>query len=160
MASEIKLIINTDPKLAFQRPELIALRDYWNSRRNGRLFPSRSDINPREMTSLLPWVHMYNVVPGSDDYHKRLIGSALSDLFYRLDGDGPSISSLPSKVFERLKQSLDWVVRERAPLRTYNPSSSIPGQDFQGSESFFAPLSSDGTSIDVIIALTMLNERK
>ncbi len=160
MPPEIKLIINTDPKLAFQRPELIALRDYWNSKRNGRLFPSRSDINPREMTSLLPWVHMYNVAQGSDDYHKRLIGSALSDLFDRLDCDGPSISSLPSKVFERLKQSLDWVVRERAPLRTYNPSSSIPGQDFQGSESFFAPLSSDGTSIDVIIALTMLNERK
>lgn len=153
-------VINADPELQLQRPELVELLEYWNRKRDTRPFPSRGDISPREMIEVLPWLHMYDVLGGGEEYLCRLGGTALSDLTGRTDSRDRSISTLPYPVFVRLKQALDWVVRTRAPLRTYNPSTSIPGQEFQGSESFFAPLSNDGDAIDVIIGATMLEKRK
>ncbi len=153
-------VINADPELQLRRPELVELLEYRKRKRDTRPFPSRRDILPREMIEVLPWLHMYDVLGGGEEYLCRLGGTALSDLTGRTDSRDRSISTLPYPVFVRLKQALDWVVRARAPLRTYNPSTSIPGQEFQGSESFFAPLSNDGAAIDVIIGATMLNNRK
>jgi hypothetical protein len=153
-------VINADPELQLRRPELVELLEYWKRKRDTRPFPSRKDIAPREMLEILPWLHLYDVRGNGEEYLCRLGGTALGDLIGQSDCSGQPISILPQPVFVRLKQALDWVVRTRAPLRTYNPSTSIPGQEFQGSESFFAPLSNDGDVIDVIIGATMLEKRK
>lgn len=152
-------LINADPELKLRRPELVELFEYWNRKRDKRAFPSRKDIAPRDMAEILPWLHLYDV-RGSGEFVCRLGGTALSDLLGKSDLGGQSISILPQPVFMRLKQALEWVVQMRAPLRTFSLSTSIPGQEFQGSESLFAPLSNDGVVIDVIIGATMLDKRK
>jgi len=153
-------VINADPELQLQRPELVELLEYWKRKRDTRPFPSRGDISPREMIEVLPWLHMYDVLGDGEEYLCRLGGTALSDLTGRTDSRDRSISTLPYPVFVRLKQALDWVVQTRAPLRTYSPSTSIPGQDFQGNESCLAPLSTNGADIDMIIVVAILQNRK
>lgn len=124
------------------------------------MFPGRADISPRALPAQLPWLHMYDVLSAGTDFRIRLIGTTLSDLLPARNLRGKPISALPPFVQDRLRHALEWVMQNRAPLRTYNSSTAIPGQGFQGSESCFLPLSNNDADIDVIIAVTMLENRK
>lgn len=46
-----------------QNNKLIKLFDYWNSLRNGRLMPSRSDINPVDLAFMLGWILLIEIYP-------------------------------------------------------------------------------------------------
>ena len=159
-----------DAELKFQRPELAQFLSYWDTKRAERLFPARDDIIPREIQNLLPWVHMYDV-PGplqdgnfdaaaGVDFCIRLVGTGLAEFFGETDFRGKPISTLPSPSAENLRGHLTRLLQARAPIRTFNLHTSIPNQEFQGSEGCYAPLSSDGARIDMIIAVTMLELRK
>ncbi len=152
-----------DPDLLFQRPELIMFLAYWNAKRGGRPFPCRDDFVPRELLSVLPSVHMYDVLdpPGGatdkgKQFRVRLIGTALSNFFPKMDMRGIYIVDWPRPMFERVQQHLLTVLKRRSPVRVSNQSTSIPGQEFQGSEACYAPLSSNGDDIDIIIAVSIL----
>ncbi len=149
-----------DPELKFQRPELIEFLAYWNEKRGARQFPARLDIVPREIEKLLPWLHMHDVVDGGKDFHIRLAGTAISEFFDLGNPCGRSISILPSPVFKRLQQHLTAVLQARAPVRFYTWKSVMPGQDHQGSEGCYAPLSGNGADIDIIICIMMLENRR
>lgn len=149
-----------DLDLKFQRAELAEFLAYWNAKRGGRKFPSRADIQPREIVSLLPWIHMHDVTNSGDEFRIRLLGTILSNTFSKGDLRGKPISELPPGVFKRVKQGINWVLEARAPIRTYAPQAALPGQDFQGIESCFAPLSHNGTDIDMVIAVSILENRK
>ena len=159
MTSSEDNIFICDPELNFVLPALAGFLDYWNAKRGKRLFPSRADIIPREITPLLPWLHMHDVAPGQEEFCIRLIGTILSDTFGKGDMRGQPISVLPPGVFVRVRQGIEWVLEARAPIRTYAPHAALPGQNFQGIESCFAPLSSNGADIDVIIAVSILENR-
>jgi len=147
-----------DQDLQFQRPELLEFYTYWNNKRAGRPFPARMDIKPRDFVSILPWVHMYDVVDGGKEFSVRLAGTALADFFGKTDFRGKPISILPSPAAERLRKHLVTVLQRREPLRTYNARTSIPGQEFQASEGCYAPLSGNGNDINIIIAATLLEK--
>lgn len=149
-----------DPDLNFQRPELIEFLAYWNAKRGARPFPSRADIVPREISRLLPWIHMYDVIADGTDFRVRLAGTALSAAFGNEDIRGRSITTLPAQVFTRLRQHLNRVMEVRTPVRTRSDSTTLPGHEFQGSEGCLAPLSSDTVNIDLIIAAVMLDTRR
>lgn len=152
--------LNRDPELGLNRPELIELLAYWEAKRGDRQFPRRADISPRDLPRQLPWLHMYDVCESGTEFRFRLIGTTLASFFPQQDARGESITILPLNIYQRLQEALLWVVRNRAPLRTFNPSSTIPGQSFQGSESCFLPLSTNDSDIDIIVAATMLEKRK
>ncbi len=151
-------ICNTD--LKFVRPELHDFLSYWKAKRGTRLYPGRTDIKPGEITPLLPWTHMHDVISGGEEFRIRLIGTILSDTFGDGNMRGESISVLPPGVFARVKQGIERVIEARAPVRTYAPHAALPGQHFQGIESCFAPLSANGTDIDMIIAVSILEKRR
>ncbi len=152
--------VEYDYGLKFQRPELVDFYAYWDSKRGDRLFPARADIEPRNFVPILPWIHMYDVINGGEEFNVRLAGTAISGLFSEGDFRGKSISLLPSPVAERLRKHLIAVLENRAPLRTYNKSTSIPGQEFQPSEGCYVPLSSNGSDIDIIMAATLLGDTR
>ncbi len=160
MRPEYGDIFIRDLDLNFQRPELAQFFTYWNERRGARRFPSRADIAPHDITHLLPWLHMYDVVDGGNDFLVRLAGTSISSFFNLGNPHGKSISILPPQIFERLHHHLTAVLLERAPIRFYTKKSVMPGQDFQGSEGCYAPLSGNGVGIDIIICLMMLENRK
>ena len=153
-----------DLNLRFKRPELVEFLAYWNAKRGKRRFPSRADMVQRDLVRILPWVHMYDVLnvqpDGSAEFRVRLLGTALSEIGAPVDYRGKLISAMPPVVYENLQEHLDRVLQARAPMRTYTNKTSIPGQEFQSSESCYAPLSKNGADIDVIIVVTMLEKRK
>ncbi|MFZ5835474.1 MAG: PAS domain-containing protein [Pseudomonadota bacterium] len=149
-----------DTNLDFVRTELHDFLAYWNDKRGLRQFPGRADIKPGELTPLLPWMHMHDVGESGAEYRIRLVGTILSNIFGKGDMRGQPLSILPPVVFDRVKQGIERVLEARAPIRTYAPHAALPGQDFQGIESCFAPLSHNGTDIDIIIAVSILDKRK
>lgn len=159
-----------DLELNFERPELTDFLAYWKAKRGTRKFPRRVDIVPREIQSLLPWVHMYDFLnpslgnndttSGGIQFRIRLIGTALESNFPGTGLRGQPMSALPSPVSEHVQRHLTMVTQIQKPLRTQYSITGIPGQEFQSSESCYAPLSTNGTDIDIIIAVTFLENRK
>lgn len=160
MSAKADNIFIRDLDLKFVRTELMEFLEYWNAKRGARPFPSRKDIAPREIQSLLPWLHMHDVTSKGDEIRIRLIGTILSETFGSGDLRGHPISVLPPLVFDRVQQGIEWALEARAPVRTYAPHAALPGQNFQGIESCFAPLSGNGADIDMIIAVSILENRK
>lgn len=103
---------------------------------------------------------MHDVTQSGKEFRIRLIGTILSDTFGSGDMRGKPISALPPGVSARVKQGIEGVLEACAPVRTYAPHAALPGQHFQGIESCFAPLSGNGTDIDMIIAVSILENRK
>lgn len=56
---------------------------YWSSKRRGPLLPSREDIEPAEITGLLPHVGLIDVAPNLKGFRYRLIGTHMVDMFGR-----------------------------------------------------------------------------
>ena len=145
-----------DRNLDFRNADLAGFFQYWDAKRGGREFPSREDIVPREIIRLLPWLHLHNVPPEGEDIHIRLVGTMLSDNFGKGDMRGKPLTVLPAGVYARVKQAIDWVLEFRAPIRTYAPHAALPQRQFLGIESCFAPLSRHGGDINMIIAVSIL----
>lgn len=148
-----------DAALNFRSPKLTQFLTYWQDKKGDRLFPARADIVPREIQPWLPMISMYDVPAPGDAFRIRLIGTALNDLLGGGDLRAKPVSALPPLVHERKLHSLNTVMQMRAPLRTIVGKTVIPGQDFQSLEACYAPLSSNGSDIDVIIALMQLGAR-
>jgi hypothetical protein len=76
---------------------------------------------------------MHDVISGREEFRIRLIGTILSDTFGDGNMRGKPFSALPPGVFARVKQ---------------------------GTEPCFAPLSGNGADIDMIVAVSILENRK
>ncbi len=61
-----------DPR-NLEHPVLRFLRDYWDSKRAGRIMPSRGDIKPSEMKEHLGWIILQDVLPDYADFRYRVI---------------------------------------------------------------------------------------
>ena len=145
-----------DKNLDFKNPDIAGFYRYWNAKRAGREFPSREDITPRDIPHLLPWLHLHDVPPSGEEIHIRLVGTMLSETFGDGDMRGKPLSTLPAGVYARVKQAINWVIDARAPIRTYAPNAALPQRQFLGIESCFAPLSSEGDDINMIVAVSIL----
>lgn len=56
-------------------PRLREAYIYWDARRQSKLMPSRTDIDPIEIPRLLPYVVLIDVLREPIDFHYRLIGT-------------------------------------------------------------------------------------
>ncbi|MFZ5914833.1 MAG: PAS domain-containing protein [Pseudomonadota bacterium] len=148
------------PDLNFSRGELTEFLDYWRSKCRERNFPTRADINPREIERLLPWVNMYDVSPEGEEHRIRLLGSVLSSNFNIGDLRGKPLSSFPPLLASRARKGIDWVLETRGPIRAVATSSSIPGQEFQGTEICAVPLSDNGQDINIVMVIALLETHK
>lgn len=61
-----------------ENAEVIALHDYWQSRRGERPMPDRADIRPSEFARMLPSVAIIEVIDAGRDFRFRLFGSELA----------------------------------------------------------------------------------
>ncbi len=58
---------------------LVELYDYWLEKRGRRRMPSREDIDPSEISALLPNLMLVDVMDDGDRFRIRLVGTALTD---------------------------------------------------------------------------------
>ncbi len=63
----------------FADDRLLALYEYWQSKLGDRLMPAREDINPTEITPLLPHIMLVDVVGSGSDFRIRMVGTALNE---------------------------------------------------------------------------------
>ncbi|HLT77666.1 MAG TPA: PAS domain-containing protein [Ferrovibrio sp.] len=127
--------------------------DYWERKRAGRPMPARRDIDPLEITALLPHVVLLDVLHDSDfgplDFRYRVMGTAVeAKLSQRYTGLRMS-EIAHQRPPGRLWSNFETVVRTGQPLVTQVPYIG-PHKDFLAAQDLITPLSSDGSRVDML----------
>ena len=132
-----------------ETPYLRRLFAYWQDKRRGRELPSRRDLDPREFAFALGHVLLIDVVDDPRRFRFRLHGSVLS-FRARYDMTGRMVDELPN---EENRSVL--LQRCRRLLETKRPcfarSQRIVDGTMYGYEVVWMPLSSDDTTIDMLL---------
>lgn len=131
-------------------PELHDLYEYWNGKRAGRRWPSRADIEPKEITGLLPYVMLVDVLEDGRHFRFRLIGA---DVAIGVDPTGKlQHEAVPEGIY---RDHITALFRRGAagPGALYS-RSTYDYTRIEGPRSvsrLFMPLASDGETIDMMM---------
>jgi hypothetical protein len=86
--------------------------EYWRNKAAGRVMPDRRDLNPAEIPDLLPWIVLWDVIPGG--YRIRLAGTGICEAHGR-EIKGFDFETLHGEGAAVIKPEYDYVVREKLP---------------------------------------------
>lgn len=122
---------------------------YWDGKRRGRPMPSRRDIDPVEIPSLLSRLMLVDVLRDPLDFRFRLLGTEIVARSHR-NYTGLRLSELPGKgpgsvVWNNCEQ----VVLYRAPF-SRTPPYVGPDRYTTTVENLMLPLSEDGETVTMI----------
>lgn len=141
-----------DPTLAFVDPRLARLAALWREHAEGERIPERGAFGPETLHALgvLPHVMLVEVVDGGARFRYRLIGTAITTTVER-DATGKFFDELYTpRTMKKATDSLQWVLRERQPLRTTD-QFDVRGKEHIGYEALVAPLGNGGDEIALIL---------
>ena len=131
---------------------LIDLYLYWQSKLDGRRMAAREDIDPVEITVLLPNLMLVDVLEEGAQFQFRLFGTALTEAM-GLDPAGRLLEDvLPSGAYsDYLVGLFKEIVNERRPLY-----SACEHHDEEGDEQrvlyLMLPLSEDDEAVNMVLA--------
>ena len=136
------------PKMA--DPLIKRLYLYWRGKSGERAMPSRADIDPVDMRSMLGYLMLIDVLPGPHRFRVRLQGTELLWWIGR-ELTGLSLDSLPrNELVTFAERCLSDVVATGAPYHW------IGRHDLDGVlrryEALILPLASDGSRVDMLLA--------
>jgi hypothetical protein len=97
---------------AISDSRLLRAVEYWRRKAAGRPMPDRRDLNPAEIPDLLPWIVLWDVVPGG--FRIRLAGTAICEAHGR-EVRGYDFETLHGAGAAIIKPEYEYVVREKAP---------------------------------------------
>ncbi len=131
-------------------PKLRELYEYWDSKRAGRVMPSRADIDPIEMRFVVGNVIMVDVIEGKPlGFRIRLHGTNLSERV-GFDLTGKMLDEMPWPEFRDLTtRSFTLVATKRQVLHAHR--DRVLDNRRRSYETIILPLSSDGEQVDRII---------
>jgi hypothetical protein len=134
-------IRNTRLQLFFQ---------YWNTKRGAAPCPRHSDIDPLEIRYALGYVLIAERRPPPDHFHFRLMGQELVER-YGVDLTGRSLAAYPEPIYRELvRKTFSSVIDQRRPVLV--DRNIVTAGRRHRYEGLTLPLSSDGTTIDQVIA--------
>lgn len=130
---------------------LAELYAYWTAKRGARFAPSRADIDPVEIPRLLPHLMLIDVIDGGARFRYRLAGTEIESRF-GCPMMGRHIDELMRGRYAEYMLSL-----YRELLATKRPIYSESGYGRDESSPLYTrrlmlPLSSDGQSVDMVLA--------
>ncbi|HWK47135.1 MAG TPA: PAS domain-containing protein [Stellaceae bacterium] len=144
-------------------PRLVEADRYWRSKCAGREMPRRADIDPTEIRGLLPHLMLLDIdASGRPKY--RLIGTEVEQrIGYAVTGRYVD-EIVPEKYGQYLRGLYDKLLSTRRPIfsnSVYGPSNSAVTPEFYllRTSRYMAPLSSDGTVIDMVLACQTFETR-
>ncbi len=146
-----------DPGLGLRSPLLIDLLRYWREKCGGRAMPRRADIDPLDLglRPHLGFLVLTDVVE-SARFRFRLIGSTLTAIVGR-DSTGKYLDEVYSPAdYAYMIVAYRWVVAHRAPLRITGDLRHA-NRSWIDMESLDMPLSSDGSTVDMIMTRSVLS---
>jgi hypothetical protein len=133
-------------------PILIGLLKYWESKRDGRRMPSRADMDPAELRSLVHHVILDDVVEPGSLYRIRLAGQAIVD-FVGVNTTGKwATDTMPPEAAKRMIEILTSVVTNRSPRFRAGYAYWHRDKSYRKFEACFLPLSPDDRTVDKILA--------
>lgn len=134
-------------------PRLKGLLHYWQDKRAGRRFPSRTDIDPLDLKPVLGNILLVDVVPQDDGnmrFRYRLFGTEF--VFYHgADLTGHWLDEIPNSDFRDALISMYRTVVADGEIRkvSYDYVLNSRRHRFQA---VILPLSSDEEHIDIILS--------
>lgn len=141
-----------DPELHLTSPRARALYEYWASKGGARRLPSRADIDPAEIKSLLPYILLTDLHHDPLRVFFRLVGTAVAEAVGR-NITGQWLHEVPlDGGFELWLQTYRRLVDTREPIVGRNRATVQPG-DERLFEWIILPLSSDGNTVDKTLEL-------
>jgi hypothetical protein len=138
-------------------PKIAAIHAYWSSiRPPGARMPGRQHFDPAALPRLLPMIRLYDVFRDPWRFRYRLMGSELVRILGRdptgqwFDAGAPGSRSRLS--FENLV-----FVATGSGLSYHRGFDifSVADKDHLTSERIMLPLARDGTTVDIVLALTV-----
>ena len=146
-----------DPTLGFLHPVVADGLAYWESKRRGRRFPARADIDPLEIPRLLPHVLLMERVPTRAapgyGWRYRLVGTGVATLYGEHTGKLME-DALKPHVARRNRGVIEEAVSRAAPMRAIGRTRFM-GHEWLLGEALVAPLSADGETIDMILSVVV-----
>ncbi|MBK8158351.1 MAG: PAS domain-containing protein [Rhodospirillaceae bacterium] len=123
---------------------------YWDSKRNGRLMPSRVDIDPVEMKRWLPSVTIVDVQRHPQRLVYRLVGTRSVELRGR-DVTGLTVEQgYHGTTLEDVLENYRLIIDEKKVV--YDLESSMSSTELcEDGETLMLPLSSDGEVVDKVL---------
>ncbi|SRR6266851_475806 len=141
---------------ATAHPKVVQLYDYWRQAMPlGGALPSRKNIDPTEIPTLLDALWLLDVVGEPRRFRFRLLGGAaqrrsppgrIGDFIDQFFDKGPAD--------ERL-DDLHFVVTERQPVWFRGPPRLTHKSEIAELERLHLPLAADGVTVDMILCLTV-----
>lgn len=147
-----------DPGLAFRDDRLQRACAHWQAAAHVSPsgLPDRASFGLETLHALgaLSRAMLIDVVDGGARFRFRLIGTALTAIAER-DATGRFLDELyPPEVYTKFKASLDWVMRERRPVRAVD-TFEFSGKEFIGYEALVAPLAAGGADVAVVLVVAI-----
>lgn len=149
---------DSGPYSCFQHKELWTLFDYWRGVRGNRILPSRQDIDPVALGSILSGIWMCDYEAEYDTIRYRLAGEAVSIATGFSSVRGKLLSELvPPEEFDRVNAIMLRVLTEPAILHSDGSVYRSVGR-YTRAERLVLPLSSDGRKADGMVGVIVIYE--
>lgn len=132
------------------------IHDYWKSRHHDGRLPRRDDIEPADLTDLLPNIFLVDVEEKPRRYRIRLAGSEVVACF-GVDMTGKTIDEY-DLADERtaILEQYDLAVETRAPIYHRHEFWTAAYEHHLNFERLLLPLSSDGKQVDKLLGCTFV----
>lgn len=139
------------PNEAIDEPRLAEALAYWDRKRGDRVMPRRADIDPTEITALLPNLRLTEVLDGGTRYRYRLVGTAIVAA-YGVESTGRYLDELCGERRDFVEGLYRAVCDRRRPL--YAKTAYLgPWQAPNIASRVMAPLSEDGETVNMVLAV-------
>lgn len=147
MANSFKLKPMTARDLSLLPPDLKTFLELWESKRQGRLMPRRSDFTVEEFTPWLGRLHLVRVEGENDGDGRYIVFATRSAERYGREMTGKLLSQFePAEMADRALEDHYRILRERGP--TYSEINNTFGPLLMHWSRLALPLSDDGQRID------------
>ena len=127
---------------------------YWQGKCGARHMPCRADVDPVEISDLLPYVRLVDVVaPGQ--YRYRVVGTELEQMHGGLKFAGRFVhEALPPPLADQVIPVYDACVRERRPVYLENRFLAPDLERVaRHSRVLFLPLSEDDETVSMVLVV-------
>ena len=132
-----------------KQPKLVELYDYWQSKRRGRRYPSRADIDPTEMKFILGNIDLVEITCDPIVFTFRLSGSVI-DRNEGFNMQGKTLDDYPLPEHrEAIKRTYLEALRSGEPH--YEELDRVADDKLHRYGRLILPLSEDGKVIDMFL---------
>jgi hypothetical protein len=134
-----------------RHPNLKTLLAHWTGMRGARPAPSRADIHPARIKSILGDVMIWNVGKNGGPHTIRLVGENIVRFVGRNNTGEAATFGMPPDAAAVMNGVLDEVAQAASPRFRVGKTFWHREKTYRDFEACYLPLSSDGEAIDMIL---------